>query len=817
MTILSDIKYAFKQLLKTPGFTAVALVTLGLCIGANVVIFAMVDAFLLRPLPFPQADRLVTMYNYYPKTDVPRAASSIPNYYNRREGLDAFDSVSMIQHGTGIVGQSDSGQRVEILRVSPEFFETLGSRLLLGRAFTDEETTFQTHHVAILSHGQWQRYFQSDPKILGSQIRVNGFDKTVVGILPAGFRFLSSQAQVVLPLSSAPNRRTITYLHNNECELIGRLKPGVTLAQAQAQIDAQNAVIEPDYPYAPLIQDTGFRAMVASLHKDHVAGVRSILLILQGASLFLFVIGAVNLMNLLLVRTHARSQELTIRRSLGASGLRIAGQLVTEIVALLTIGALSGLCLGSIGLHLLSWLGLEQLLPGAAVILGGRIVILTLAGALLVGTIIGLSLTGFALRGRSAFNLSSDTRSGTWSPAAQRWRQSFVIAQISLTFILLTGAGLLSVSLQKTMALSPGFQPEQTLTGHISLVHKNYLGHQARAAFAERICEKVRIQPGTQAVGLVSTLPLAGHQEGHENRNVVTVDKAPAGIRPTAPYIYAIVGDYFQALGIPLQQGRPFDAQASERDRQVCIVDETFAQRYWPENTAVGQSIYYGPTIETEQDPFTIVGIVASIKQTDLTEEQADGAIYFPMINAPMQVDSLYLTVRTRQVASTLGVTLQKVVRSIEPELPLFDLQPMERRIHHSLFSRRSPALLTGLFASTALILATIGTYGVLSYAVAQRRREIGVRMALGAVPQQIAGSFLSQGLRLLLIAIPLGLLGAYLTGRAMQNVLYQVQPTHIGILVGTAVIVSAVSCIACLLPAWRASRIEPMEALRYE
>jgi predicted permease len=816
---MNDLTFAIRQLLRNPGFTAVALLTLALCLGANLVIFAVFDATLLRPLPFPDSERLVTMFNTYPKLEVGRAGSSIPDLYYRRGGIEAFVSVAAYQSDAVIVGEPGAGQRMEILRVSSDLFQTLGVLPAIGRAFSEDEMTFQTHHVAILSEDYWRRHFEADPNALGLTIRVNGFDKTIIGVLPPNFRFLSTRPQLLLPLSSERDQRGIDNLHSkNDWEMIGRLKPGATLAEAQSQIDAQNAKIAPDFPYANDVAAVGFRTLVAPLHADHVAGIRPTLLLLQAGGLLLLLIGAVNLVNLLLVRAGARGKELAVRQSLGANRLHVLRQVTTETVLLTLIGGLAGWGVGAAGVRLLQVFGVSQLPLGLHVALDSRVALTALFGAFVLGLVVGIPVAWFNLRSRLVTALQSETRGGTTSHAAQRLRHSFVAAQIALAFILLTGAGLLSVSLKRAMEISPGFRPDHVLAGHISMLHKNYFDRQPRLQFAERVVEGIGRQPGVQAVGLVTSVPVAG-KAGGRNKRVMTIAKraTPTSSLPQAPFIYSTAGDYFDAMGIPLRAGRLFDGAESRRDERVCIVDEDFARRNWPDSDAVGQLVYDGPEVEPGETPFTVVGVVGAVKQTELTAQSEEGAIYFPLRDHPLSADNFYLVVRTRQLPEAIGPTLEKVVRDIEPELPLNDLRTMETRIADTLIARRTPALLAGVFAGVALLLAAVGTYGVLSFAAAQRRREIGVRMALGALPGEIGRQFLALGLRLLVVGTLLGVFGAWLTGRAMQSILFNVPPLHLATLAGTAFIMGFVALIACLLPALRASRLDPMETLREE
>jgi predicted permease len=655
--------------------------------------------------------------------------------------------------------------------------------------------------------------------VLGRVVRVNGFDKRIVGVLPPGFRFLSSPAQLFLPLSSDPGQRGINNLHNSgDCEMIGRLKPGATLAEAQAQIDAHNAALGPDFPYAKQVEASGFRTLVAPLHADHVAAVRPTLVLLQAGSLFLLLVGALNLVNLLLVRASARVKELAVRQSLGANRLRVVRQVMTETVLLTLIGGLGGLAVGAAGIRLLAVFGVDRLPLGLQVVLDGRIALAACLGAVAVGLVIAVPPAWFSLQGHLAPALQSQTRGSTAGQAAQRLRHSLVAAQIALAFVLLTGAGLLAVSLKHTMEISPGFRPDHALTGQISMLHKNYLDRSARLQYAERVVEEIRDQPSVLAVGIANNVPVGGNESGNQRR-VMTVAsrRGDASALPIVPNIYGVVGDYFRALGIPLRAGRLFDGLESRRDERVCIVDETFACRNWPDVNPVGQLVYDGPEVEPGELPFTVVGVVGAVKQTELTETPSDGTIYFPFRDNPLGADNLYVVVRTSQRPQAMAPALQKTVRAIEPELPMNDLRTMETRIADTLLMRRSPTLLAGLFAGVALLLAALGTYGVLSFAVAQRRQEIAVRMALGALPSQIGRQFLSLGLRLLLIGTILGVAGALLAGQAMRSILFGVSPLSLVTLISTVLLLSAVSLVAFWLPARRAARIDPMVALRYE
>ncbi len=809
-----ELNYAARLLRKTPGFTATALLTLAVCLGANLTVFAVIDSVLLRPLPFPAPDRLVTIFNTYPKAGVERDGSSLTNYYERRGHISAFTSLSIYSYGREIIGEPGSTEREQTMRVSPDFFATLGLGPAIGRTFTEEETTGQTDHVAILSDTFWRQRFSDDPHVIGRQIRVNSVPRTVIGVLPPAFRFLSSDARVFLPLASRLEDRTPAQRHSggNVIQMIARLRPDATLAQAQSEVDAQNAALEVDDPQAKMIADAGFRSLVVSLHADHVAAIRPTLLLLQAGAIGLLLIGAVNLVNLLLVRASGRVKELAVRQALGASRGYVVSEVVVETTLLTLAGGLLGLAVGAGGIHLLRALGADHLPLGSRTAFDMRLALVSLVTAIIMGIVFAVPVAWFNLRRHLGNALQSESRGGTSGRATQFLRHGFIVSQIALAFTLLAGAGLLGLSLQRAMAVSPGFQSDHILTGQILLPWADY-SEGARLAFIEKLMDNVGHLPGVLSAGVVNNVPFSGHS----GKSAATV--AGHVLRPgesaRGHYSYGVAGDYFRAMGFSLRSGRFLTAEDSHRSERVCVVDEDFARYYWPNASAIGQRLWDGSEAGKDAEAFTVVAVVSAAKQAGLTEEEAQGAIYYPY--AFRVGDSFFVAARTSLPPESLGLTLQKVVRQIDPNIPVNDLRSMDTRIADSLVTRRSPALLACLFSGIALLLTAIGTYGVLSYAVAQRRREIGLRMALGAQPAQIRGQFFYLSLRLLSAGTILGLIGAWLTGRAMQAVLFHVPALSLSIFAGATCVMALVSLVACLLPSQRAARISPMEALAEE
>jgi len=807
-----QVRYAHRMLRKTPGFTVTALLTLAVCLGANLTIFAVINSILLRPLPFPDSDQLVTIFNTYPKAGVDRDGASVTNYYERRGRLPAFSSIAVYRFGTAIIGESGSTEREQVTRVSPDFFSTLGINPVAGRAFNEGESSYQTANVVVIADSTWRHRFNADPNVIGKKIRVDGNLNTVVGILPPGFRFLSSESSLYFPLASRPEDRTPRQRHSggNSTQMIARLMPGMSLAQAQQQIDTQNATLEMDDPQAKMMADAGFRSLVVQLHADHVAAVRPTLLLLQAGVFTLLLIGVVNLGNLFLVRSGSRAKEHAVRQALGASRKHIASEVLVETTLLTLGGGLLGLLVAAGGIRLLSALGADHLPLGSQIVFDNRLAIVALMAAITTGVMLAVPIVWLNLRRPLGEALQSEGRSGTSARTTQSLRQSFVVSQIALAFILLAGAGLLGISLQRAMNVSPGFRSDHILTGKISLPWKSYSGNAARVAFTEKLVEKVNHLPGVLSAGVVTNVPFSGNS-GKSSASIE--GRVPqVGESPRGHYSYGVAGDYFKAMGFSLLEGRFLTEADSRSHQRACVVDQDFAHYYWPNGSALGHRLFEGSEQGKATDAFTIVGVVGSVKQVGLTDEAAQGAIYYPYA---YRSDDIFVAVRTSLPPESLGLTLQGTVRQVDPDLPVNDVRSMEARVSDSLVARRTPALLAVLFSTIALLLTAIGSYGVLSYAVEQRRREIGVRMALGAQPAQIRNQFLFLATRLLTVGVLIGVIGAWAAGRAMQSVLFHVPAFSLEILSSAAAIMGLVSIAACLLPSYRAARTSPLDALR--
>ncbi len=808
--MLGKIRYALRQLGQTPGFTTTAILTLALCLGANFAIFAVVDAILVRPLPFPDANRLVTVFNSYPGAGVERSSASYPNYFERRGNIKAFSSLAIYRDDSAIVGAAGSPNRVPTARVSPEFFSTLGVPLAMGRGFSEDQLTYQTDGVAVITDAFWHSHFPANPKVLGQTFLNDGLTVTVIGVLPRNFRFLSSRAQFFRPASGSPDDRLPNRRHSNNWQMIARLAPGATLAEAQTQINAFNLQQIASDPLASVIRGVGYHTLVSPLHADFVRSIKPTLLLLQCGVLSLLLIGAVNLANLLLIRASGRTRDLAIRQALGAGRWHIAADVITEITVLAVISGLLGLVLGWLGVGLLRSLGADQLPLGTTIDFDARLAALSLAGAVVVGLVLAAPIIWYNLHANLASTLQSESRGGTFSKAVQRLRHVFIVAQIGLAFVLLSGAGLLGVSLQRVLGTPAGFDPTNILTGRIALPWKNYKDDKARCAFIARLLPAIRSLPGVTHVAIDTNLPFTDNS----NDSAITVEGYT--LRPgesiRAHYLAAVTPDYWPMMNIPLLRGRLFTDADDQSPERVGVVDQAFADHYWPGADPIGHRLAQDVTVNKD-NAVTVIGVVASVKQNDLSEPAGHGAVYFTYNHFYNGYFSLL--VRSTLPPAALGPMLQKTILHLDPELPIDDLRPLQARIDDSLLARRSPAILAGIFAAAALLLAAIGTYGVLAYAVTQRQREIGVRMALGAMPQHILGQFLSLGAKLLVVGVVLGVLGTWFTGHAMQSVLFGVGSLSLSVTTTAAGLMLAVVFLAVFLPSRRAARLNPVEALR--
>jgi predicted permease len=808
---LRDLRFSVRSLRHDQGFTVVALLILALCLAANVVIFSLVHGVLLRPLPFREPDRLVTVFNSYPKAGIPNAGVSVPHYLERRSGIAAFADAGGIRYEAVTVNTGGAPERVEAAVATPSFFHVLGVDAALGRTFTEDEGIAGRNAVVLLSDGYWRQHFNADPVVIGRTLRLGNTPSTIVGVMPPGFRYLSYETNFWTPATFSDDARRNR--HGGGFEMIARLRAGASLAEAQAQLDALNERTLKDDSFAQQVLSVGFHSTVRDLHADHVAELRPVLLLLQAGVLGLLLIGVVNLANLLLVRATGRAREYSLRQVLGAGWWRLVRMLLCESGLLALGGGLLGVSLGAAALRALPTLAGPLLPREFAPRLDVTVGLAALGLSVVLGLFLALPVIWLTLRGSLAVALTAESRGGTTARPVHRLRQTLIVAQIALAFVLLAGTGLLGLSFTRVLAIQPGFHPENLLTGAVTLPLDQYQEPSQRASVGTRLLTALRALPGVTSAAISQGVPFS-HRVYAIAWEIAGATAAADEFIQEGMATYWISGGYFSALGVPLREGRVLTDDDAQRGRKVCVVDEEFAQRHWPQGGALGHRIVLPPDPghpEVEREYFIIVGVVGSVKKDDLADQGMRGALYLP-IKDPLD---LMVALRTRQAPQTAGSALRAAARQIDPGLLVTEITTMETRIRDSVSDRRTPLLLAGIFAGVALLLAAVGLYGVLAYSVAQRRREIGVRLALGAQPKQILRQFLGLGLRFLAIGLPLGLISATLVGRAMAGLLFGIGPADPVVLGGTTAVLTAVTVFACLLPARRAARVSPSEALR--
>ena len=818
-TVLHDLRHGIKLLWKDRGFAAAALVTLTLCIGANAAIFSVVHSVILAPLPFSQAERLVRVFNAYPNAGAPRAANGVPDYYDRRAQVEAFEELALFDTVGWTLGNAPGGpQRILGMGVTPSLFRLLETRPQIGRIFSEEESEVGREHSVILSHELWQEAFAGREDALGQDLRLSGEAYRIVGVLSEGFSFVDPDVRLWTPYAFTDQQRSDDSRHSNSWQMVGRLAPGATLGQAQAQIDAVNALNMERFPHfrEPLL-NAGFHTAVVPFQADLVRDVRGTLFLLWGGVLFVLLIGCVNIANLALVRASGRLKELSIRSALGAGRRRVTRQLVTESLVLAGLGGVLGLIFGSFALKALPALGLDAFPRSTEIAMGSSVVLATVGLVALVGLVLGL-LPAMQLRKSDPYGaLREEGRSGTTSRSTRRLRQGLVVAQVAFAFLLLIGAGLLLASFRRVLAVDPGFQPRGVLTATFSLPATRYADEADLLAFNERVMRAVGSIPGVEKAGGTVNIPFGGSYsdsvifaEGYE--------MAP-GESVVSPTRAIVTPGYFEALAIPLQKGRFFDHRDTADSRKVVIVDQRLAKRFWPDQDPLGKRMFLPSNVENlmdpgpEEDRMTVVGVVDEIKmRSRVTAAEPVGVYYFPYSQSPRRW--MTLTLKTAGAPEALAGTLRREVAALDPELALFAVQPMQDRLDEDLVSRRASMLLALVFAALALLLAGVGLYGTLAYLVTQRSRELGIRLALGSTASRLFRLVLGEGLAILAVGLALGLAGAIGLGKALESELYGVGALDFGVLAQVALVLAGVSLLACWLPAARAGRTDPATVL---
>jgi putative ABC transport system permease protein len=834
-TALQDLRGSARLMRRTPGFTTVALLTLAIGIGANTVMFSVVNTVLLRPLPYADADRLWSVQAL--GQDGARLTTAPPDFYTLRDRTSTLDFLEAHYNGAFNLTDSEDAERLPGLIVSSGFFDALGTPPALGRGFVAADEQWGSHRVVVLTDGLWKRRFGASSAVVGQTVMLNAQHYTVVGVLPPAFSFLGRDVQVFVPMAFEAGDNMNS--HNNYfLSMFGRVKRDVSRATAAADL---NRVCEEIIREQPL--NAGMSIGLSPLREVLVRDVRRSVLVLLGAVGFVLLISCANLANLLLARGAVREREIAVRTAIGATRLRLLRQLLTESVALATTGGLAGLALAYVsvdGLNLLS----QRVLPRAeAIRIDAVVIAFTFAAALLTGILFGLVP---ALK-TSAANLNGGLKDGAGTASAgaasHRLGAALVVAEVALSLVLLIGAGLMVKSMYRLLNVDAGFNPDGVLTMQISLSRQRYVAVQLERQFSPlaytrairfftETIASVRELPEVRAAGAINGLPLMGEVWG---KNLTWLDRPlPSQLRDLPSYQYrVVVGDYFRAMGIRILNGRAFEDSDTQDALPVVIVNREAARRFWNGENPLGKVVSLNPPLEIVPEAlvrqarlaglpedyvvptFTVIGVVADVRDGGLTSPAAP-TVYAPYAQASEGTTNMFLAVRADGDPLTLVAAIRERMRQIDPNQPLANIQTMETRLATSVSQRRIEMIVLAIFAAAAMLLAAIGIYGVMSYWVAQRKQEIGIRMALGAERQQVVMLVLRQSAVMLALGLVTGVAGAVMGTRVLQSLLFEVSPTDPVVFATFALVLGGSGWIAAYIPARRATRCDPITTLRY-
>ncbi|HET7457335.1 MAG TPA: ABC transporter permease [Gemmatimonadaceae bacterium] len=796
-SLLQDLRFAVRGLLRRPGFTAAVVATLALGIGANAAIFSVVNAVLLRPLPYADPDRLVMVWGRYP--DFGRTGTSLPDFIDWRAGATTFQQMAALHDVVFNLTGDGEPEQVKGYRVTANFFPTLGVSPALGRAFrAEEERVGGDDDVVILSHGLWQRRFGGRRDVVGRTVQLSGRPFTVIGVAPADFRFRGDAALW------APMRADTTMPRRSEyLDVFGRLKPGVTVRQAQGEMNGVLRRLGEQYPET----NSRLTPEVISMKEDFVGKVRPALIVFSGAVGLVLLIACANVANLLLARAAAREREVAVRVALGAGGGRLVRQLLTESVVVALLGAAVGLVLAVWGVSALR-AGSAELLPRLGEVrVDLPVVGLALVLAVVTGLLFGIAPALRLAHGDVHESLKDGAR-GAAGGAVTRLRNALVLGEVAVAVVLLVGAGLLVRSFERLNRVDPGFDARHLLTYGVVLPRAKYADVKTTPAVYERLLERTRAIPGVQGVAVSNDLPMQG--AGYVTFSVDGRESKPGeDVQP-----FAVSPDYFKVLGVPLRSGRVFTTGDVDGAPLVAVVNQEMVRKVFDGRDPIGRRITFGDPADTASRWYTVVGVVGDVAQEGLTAKPY-AQMYRPLAQVPSR--NVWVAMRTAGDPMAAAPAARQALKSIDAELPLNDLQTMDQRIARDIAQPRVSVALLGVFSGIALLLAAVGIYGVVSYTVAQRTREIGIRMALGARPEGVLGLVVRQGLAPVVAGVVVGLAGALAATRLMHSLLYGVSATDPLTFAVVAVFLTVVALAATFIPARRATRVNPVLALRSE
>jgi predicted permease len=814
-----DLKFAIRSLWRAKGFAATVLLTFAVCIAANTALFAIVNSVVLRPLPVPEANSILLMSNEYPKAGAIQDSSSSGDYFDGLRELTAFESQAVFRKEDQTVELNGLPQRIHGMMVTPSWFTLLRVSPELGRPFLEEEGEMGREHEVILSHGLWEQLFAGKSDVIGRDLRISGRPFRIVGVMPAGFNFVDPDVRLWIPIAFTPDQKTEH--HSNNWYYIGRLKPGATLQQAQAQVNAVNNENFERFPeFKEILINAGFYTEVRPLQAMITGGVKRTLYLLWGGAILVLLIGGLNIANLALTRLSLRRKEMATRIALGAGRMHLVRQLILENLGLALLGGVSGIALGAGLLRMLSVIGLEHMPRANEVRMDATVVFVALGLSALAGLFVGLFPVVSASKIGINDALHEDSRTGTTGKKTRSVRQLLVAAQIAFAFALLVGAALFLASFQRLLQVDPGFKAAGVVTASVSLPQARYAKGEDWRHFVDRALPALRAIPGVTLAGATNMIPLGtDHNDG-----VIFAEgyQMRPGESVIAPLNIVATPGYFETMGIPIVKGRSFEDRDNESSLQVAIVDERLAQHFWPNSDPIGRRLYRpsDPKNLEKTDEHTIwltvVGVARSLRYEHLDDTGATvGAYYLPAAQSPD--NNFTFALKTAGDTDSVARALRAEIARLDPDLAVFNVHSMSERIDLSLAPRKTSMLLANAFGGVALFLATLGIYGVLAYLVAQRTREIGIRVALGSSRAAILRLVLREGFELVVIGLILGVVGAVSLQKLVATEIYGVRAFDPLLLAGVMALLAFVALAACAAPARRALRVDPIIALRSE
>src|SRR5580692_6864132 len=812
--LIQDMRYGLRQLRKSPGFSAVAVITLALGIGVNTGIFSVVNAVLLRPLGFRDPHQLVRVYHVPPPKSFPgiaRFSVSAANYLDWQGQNHVFDKMAIYAYCRFDLTGGDKPEQVDASAVSSGFFATLGVKPMLGRLFSPEEDQPGRSHVVILSHKLWQEHFGATPDIVGRNLNLDGQAYFVAGVMPADFQY-PDYAQIWVPMAWTDKQRAVRGEHHYG--VIAHLTPGVELKRAQADMDTISRRLELSYPE----DDKGWGAVVVPLHDDLVSDVRPALLVLLGAVAFVLLIACVNVANLALAKTFSRQKEIAIRTALGATPARVLRQILTETVLLALLGGALGLAFAHFAVRLIVAFLADKLPHSTDVGLDAKVLAFTAVISIITGMVAG-ALPALRLTRRDVNQALKQGLGRTDADSSgHRTRSALVVSEVALSLMLLIGAGLMIRSFQKLRNVNPGFDSRGVLTMTAMVSRAKFSSPAQQVSFFDRVLQRVRSLPGVESAGVIDDLPLndeGSHQPiAVEGRPVVPMSEQPeVDVRLSTP-------GYRSALHIPLLRGRDFSDTDVAGRPAVVLISESMARQFWPGEDPLGKrlTLTFFPDAVRE-----VVGVVGDVKLDSLDQARPSATLYFPLDQVTVPTNGgwtsfpMTLVVRSHSGSGELASAVSNAVHEVNRDMPLVDISTMDDLVANSLSQPRFNMLLLGAFAGLALLLAAVGIYSVLSYSVKRSVREIGIRLALGAPVGDVLRMVVLEGMKPTLLGVGVGTVGALALGRALSSLIYEVKPTDPLTFLAVAALLAVIALIACIIPAYRATKVDPMVALRYE